>query len=120
LLGVPVAAALNVTIRELYPDETGGNEELLVSVGKVAPRRFAGRVPGRGPGGKVAMASGPVGAGGAAAVAGAAASNDANGAADANGASGATPAPEVVPDHPAEPSAAGPADDTNLPANSKR
>jgi predicted PurR-regulated permease PerM len=59
LLGVPVAAALNVTVRELYPDETGGNEEMVIAVGKMAPRRFAGRVPGRGPGRKVAMVSGP-------------------------------------------------------------
>jgi predicted PurR-regulated permease PerM len=60
LLGVPVAAAINVTLRELYPEETGGHEDKVVSVGKMAPGRFAGRIPGRGSGLKVAMVSGPV------------------------------------------------------------
>jgi hypothetical protein len=30
LLGVPVAAALNVTLHELYPEETGGDPETRV------------------------------------------------------------------------------------------
>jgi predicted PurR-regulated permease PerM len=30
LLGVPVAAALNVTLHELYPEETGGDQESVV------------------------------------------------------------------------------------------
>ncbi|HEX7591938.1 MAG TPA: AI-2E family transporter [Candidatus Limnocylindrales bacterium] len=59
LLGVPVAAAINVTLRELYPEETGGHEDKVVSVGKMAPGRFAGRIPGRTSGRKVAMVSGP-------------------------------------------------------------
>jgi len=105
LLGVPVAAALNVTIRELYPDETGGNEEKVVSVGKLAPRRFAGRVPGRssgsGSGGKVAMASGPVAAGGVSGAAGG------SGAPLTNDPSGTALGPDAVPEHPAAGPAAG-------------
>ena len=38
LLGVPVAAALNVTLRELYPEETGGHPD---EADTVPPRRLA-------------------------------------------------------------------------------
>jgi hypothetical protein len=41
LLGVPVAAALNVTLHELYPEETGGDAEttvVRVQADRVLPR----------------------------------------------------------------------------------
>jgi predicted PurR-regulated permease PerM len=34
LLGVPVAAAINVTLRELYPEETGGHTDSPAPVAK--------------------------------------------------------------------------------------
>ncbi|HEX7490213.1 MAG TPA: AI-2E family transporter [Candidatus Limnocylindrales bacterium] len=108
LLGVPVAAAINVTVRELYPDETGGNEERVVSVGKMRPGRFAGRVPGRGPARKVAMVSGP------AVVAGVSGPSGQTGSA---GVAGAISDTESVP--PARAAGPAPADGVGLPDEKK-
>jgi predicted PurR-regulated permease PerM len=51
LLGVPVAAAINVTLHELYPDETGGHAEWEAAVKKaVAAKVAAGPEGAPGPG----------------------------------------------------------------------
>jgi predicted PurR-regulated permease PerM len=53
LLGVPVAAALNVILHELYPDETGGHPDDLETYGGGRRRMirlpFLRREPGAGP-----------------------------------------------------------------------
>jgi predicted PurR-regulated permease PerM len=46
LLGVPVAAAINVTLHELYPEETGGHPDSSAPVAKAA--RSRGAVAGAG------------------------------------------------------------------------
>jgi hypothetical protein len=56
LLGVPVAAAINVTLHELYPEETGGHTQWDAAVKKA--------VAAAGPGGReVAAAVAEVGGG---------------------------------------------------------
>jgi hypothetical protein len=41
LLGVPVAATINVTLRELYPEETREYSDKVVAVGRSTRRRPA-------------------------------------------------------------------------------
>ncbi|MGD0248299.1 MAG: AI-2E family transporter [Candidatus Limnocylindrales bacterium] len=61
LLGVPVAAAINVTLHELYPQETGGHPDSTAPVEKAARPR--GAVAAAGKGGAAAEVAGAAGAG---------------------------------------------------------